>query len=89
MKLTTRPCETPFPPEMAWRGEGATIQLPCLTGKEAWVVVAILERIEKAIWHAHGLAMADYQDQTFPDLPVHPCSAEEKTGHWARNKVPF
>jgi hypothetical protein len=74
---------------MDWRGEGASIQLPGLTGKEAWVVVAILERIEKAIWQAHGLAMADYQNLTFPDLPVHPCSFEKETGHWARNKVPF
>ena len=86
MNLTTRPCETPFPPEMAWRGEGANIQLPHLTGKEAWLVIAILEQVENSIWQAHGLAMAEYQASTFPDLPTPPCVESQAPCPRARRK---
>jgi len=73
VKPATRPCETPLPPDWRRRGEGATIRLPALAGKEAWLLVAFLEQVENAIWQAHGVAMADYQARTFPDLPTPPC----------------
>jgi len=33
--------------------------LPRLSADEAWLVVHLLERIERAVWRAHGEGMAD------------------------------
>jgi hypothetical protein len=54
---------------MTRRGRHAQIHLPTLSGEEAYLLVAALERAISAIWRAHGDAMADFQGRVFPDAP--------------------
>ena len=49
----------------------AQIHLPPLTGEQAYILAAILERAVSAIWRAHGDAMADFQGRVFPDAAPH------------------
>ncbi len=46
-------------PRRERRARHTQIHLPPLTGDEACRLVHILERTIRAIWHAHGDAMAD------------------------------
>jgi hypothetical protein len=48
----------------------AQIHLPPMSGKQAYLLAATLERAVAAIWRAHGDAMADFQGAAFPDAPV-------------------
>jgi hypothetical protein len=48
------------------------IHLPPLTGEQAYILAAILERAVSAIWRAHGDDMADFQGRVFPDAPPNP-----------------
>jgi hypothetical protein len=45
------------------------IDLPQLTGEQAYMLALVLEEAVKAIWAAHGDAMADFQGRAFPDEP--------------------
>jgi hypothetical protein len=54
------------------RRRHAQIHLPPLTGQEAYLLVAALERAVSAIWRAHGDDMADFQGRAFPDEPPPP-----------------
>lgn len=47
----------------------ARIDLPPLTGEQAYLFVQLLERTIQAICRAHGDAMADFQGRVFPDAP--------------------
>ena len=47
----------------------AQVHFPPMTGAEALVVIDILERAEKAIWRAHGDAIADYLGCVDPESP--------------------
>jgi hypothetical protein len=47
----------------------AQIHLPTLSGEQAYLLAAVLERAVAAIWRAHGDAMADFQGRVFPDAP--------------------
>ncbi len=38
----------------------AQVHFPPLTAEEALLLVKLLERIERAIWRAHGDAMAEF-----------------------------
>jgi hypothetical protein len=51
------------------RRRHAQIHLPPLTGQEAYLLAAILERAVSAIWRAHGDDMADFQGRAFTDAP--------------------
>jgi hypothetical protein len=45
------------------------IELPLLSGEQAYLLAFVLEESVKAIWGAHGDAMADFQGRAFPDEP--------------------
>lgn len=45
------------------------IELPSLSGEQAFLLALILEETVKVIWGAHGDAMADFQGRAFPDMP--------------------
>ena len=47
----------------------AQIHLPVLSADEALLLATIFDRASDAIWRAHGDAMADFQDRSFPDAP--------------------
>ena len=52
---------------MISRRRHAQIHLPPMTGEQAYLLAAALERAVRAIWRAHGDAMADFQGRVFPD----------------------
>lgn len=43
------------------------IELPELTGEQAFLLVEILEQIVFSIWSHHEAQMADFHSQVFPD----------------------
>ena len=45
------------------------IELPQLSGEQAYLLTFVLEEAVKTIWKAHGDAMADFQGRVFPDVP--------------------
>lgn len=45
------------------------LELPHLSGEQAYLLALVLEETVKAIWGAHGDAMADFQGRVFPDEP--------------------
>lgn len=51
------------------RRSHAQIDLPSLTGEQAYLLAGLLERAVSAIWRAHGEDMADFQGRAFPDAP--------------------
>lgn len=50
----------------------ARVNLPPMSGEQAYLLAAILEQTATAIWRAHGDAMADFQGRAFPDAPPPP-----------------
>ena len=38
-----------------------------LNGEQAYITSRILESVIRALWRAHGDAMADFQGRAFPD----------------------
>ena len=68
------------PNALPWDRRGyphAQVHLPPLTAQEALLVINLLERLVRALWKAHGGAMADYLGCHDPDdaLPTEPTSA--------------
>lgn len=68
--------------QLPWKRRGqhhAQVHFPPLTGEEALLLVKLLERIERAIWRAHGDAMADFLGCRDPDdaLPKEPNSSPD------------
>lgn len=63
-RRTLRPSSSTRP-----RPRTARIYLPHLTGEQAWCLAAALENAARAIWRAHGDAMADYQGRVHPNFP--------------------
>jgi hypothetical protein len=55
----------------------AQIHLPPLTGEQAYLLAALLERAVAAIWRAHGDAMADFHGRVFPDAPPPPDAVDD------------
>jgi hypothetical protein len=49
------------------RPRHAQIHLPSLTGEQAFLLAALLDRAVAAIWRAHGDDIADFQGRAFPD----------------------
>jgi hypothetical protein len=45
------------------------LELPHLSGEQAYLLALVLEDTVKAIWGVHGDAMADFQGRAFPDEP--------------------
>ena len=54
---------------MNTRRPRAQIHLPPLTGEEAHLLVAMLDRAIAAIWRAHGHDMAVFLGRDFADAP--------------------
>ena len=49
------------------RHRHAPLHLPALEPEQALLVVEVLERVIRSIWHTHGDAMADYLGCVDPD----------------------
>jgi hypothetical protein len=58
------------------RPRRAQIHLPPLTGEEAHLLVALLDRAIAAVWRAHGHDMAVFLGHDFPDSPAPPAEHE-------------
>lgn len=51
-----------------------SIQVPRMTGEQAYLLSRLLDEITLALWGAYGDDMADFQGRAFPDEPSPPDS---------------
>lgn len=65
------------------------IELPPLSGEQAYLLAFILEKAAMAIWNLHGDAMADFQGRVFPDEPPPYGSSEQYDCPEDDSGVPF
>ena len=65
------------------------MDLPQLTGEQAYLLAFTLEEAVKALWRMHGDAMADFQGRAFPDEPSPHGSITESAYHESEPEFPF
>lgn len=54
------------------RPRHVSVELPPMTGEQAYLLATILEQTATALWRTHGDAMADFQGRAFPEAPPDP-----------------